>query len=287
MSPESREGGHVSSWVLVPAAESLRAEIDTIAPERDKTTDGSIGDTAHQGNPSDHNLDESGNTPDEDSDKVDEVHAIDVDKDLNLPDVTMQDVVDTLVERCRRDNSDPKNEARLKYIIFNGYIWDAPGWQKVKYTGSNPHDKHAHFSFEYDSQYSESTAPWGLIEKYGSEDEMAFLPEYGDTGEEVKFWQFLHNDMGYSVGAVDGHYGDATQAAFDKYRKAFGEGTGVKYVSGWHAWHILRGQAQKYAGKPGAPGAPGKDGQPGKDGADGTISGTYVVTGGEITMEGK
>lgn len=277
----------MGSWVLVPALESLRAEINTIAPNRSKTSDGTVGDSAHAGRSSDHNPDETGATPDEDSDSKNEVHGLDVDKDLNLPGVTMQDVVDTIVGRCRRDNSDPANEARLKYVIFDGYWWEAPDWERELYTGSNSHTEHAHFSAEYDSQYSESTAPWGLIEKYGSEDDMAFLPKYGDTGEEVKFWQFVHNDMGYSVGAVDGHYGDATQAAFDKYRKAFGEGTGVKYVSGWHAWHILRGQAQKYAGKPGAPGAPGAPGKDGADGADGVISGTYIVTGGEITMEGK
>jgi hypothetical protein len=157
----------LASWVLVPSLTSLSAELDVIAPNRDKGSDGSIGDDAHSQRSSDHNPDETGATPDEDSDSKNEVHAMDRDKDLKLSGVTMQDVVDHLVGECRKSGTSGKDRGRLKYIIFNGYIWDAPGWEKVKYTGSNPHDQHAHFSAEYDSQYSEDTSPWGLIDKFG------------------------------------------------------------------------------------------------------------------------
>lgn len=172
----------MASWVLVPALTALRAEFDKIAPGRDKSSDGSIGDDAHSTRSSDHNPDETGATPDEDSDAKNEVHAIDVDKDLGSG-LTMQAVVDYLVSECRKNNPNGKDRGRLKYIIFNGYIWDAPGWSKVAYTGSNPHDKHAHFSCEYDSEYSEDASPWGLVEKFGAS--MA-------TAKEV--WDYLLED---------------------------------------------------------------------------------------------
>jgi hypothetical protein len=150
--------------VLVPCLETLFDEFDELAPNRDTSTDGWIGDSAHADRSSDHNPDETGATPDEDSDNKDEVHAIDVDKDLNKSGTSMEDCVQTILKRCRKNNDDPDNEPRLKYIIYNRRIWEAPSWNERNYTGSNPHDKHAHFSAEYDSKYSEDTSPWGLLE---------------------------------------------------------------------------------------------------------------------------
>jgi len=150
--------------VLVPCLEVLFDEFDELAPNRDHGSDGWIGDSAHADSSSDHNPDETGKTPDEDSDSKDEVHAIDVDKDLKKDGTSMEDCVQLILKRCRRDNDDPENEPRLKYIIFNRRIWEAPSWNERGYTGSNPHDKHAHFSAEYDSQFSEDTSPWGLLE---------------------------------------------------------------------------------------------------------------------------
>lgn len=157
----------MTSWVLVPSLESLRAEINSIAPNRDKSSDGTIGDPAHAGRSSDHNPDETGTTPDEDSDSKNEVHGLDVDKDLKLSGVTMQMVVDSIVAECRKSGSSGLDKGRLKYVIFNGKWWEAPDWNKKDYTGDNPHDQHAHFSAEYDSKYSEDTSPWGLIAKFG------------------------------------------------------------------------------------------------------------------------
>jgi len=148
---------------LVPCLVTLREEFNTLNPNRDKGSDGWIGDTSHSSGSSDHNPDESGNTPDEDSDSKDEVHAIDVDKDLKLDSITMETCVQRILQRCRKNNSDPDNEPRLKYIIFNKRIWEAPNWSQHNYTGSNPHDKHAHFSCEYDSEYESDTSPWGLL----------------------------------------------------------------------------------------------------------------------------
>jgi len=217
----------MASWVLVPSLETLRAEFNTLSPGRDKASDGTIGDPAHADRSSDHNPDETGNTPDEDSDSVNEVHGLDVDDDLKLSNLTMEDCVQKILKRCRKDNSDPDNEPRLKYIIFNKRIWEAPNWNQQAYTGSNPHDKHAHFSAEYDSQYSQDTSPWGLIEESG--DDMPSAEEIADavwnrvmgTSSTAKRWPDTPNQKAMSylmlaaVHAKDGANADSAEVARD------------------------------------------------------------------------
>lgn len=150
----------MASWVLIPALKSLFAEFDRIAPRRDKASDGSIGDPAHQKEVSDHNPDETGSVPIHDADHVNEVHAIDVDDDLNESDLTMEKVVQFLLGRCRSGA-----EKRLRYIIYNRRIWSASsGWVQKTYTGASAHTEHAHFSASYDSNREASTASWHLEE---------------------------------------------------------------------------------------------------------------------------
>ena len=148
----------MAAAVLVPCGVRLRAEFNLIAPGRDKASDGWIGDTAHQQSSSDHNPDETGNVPIRDADKVNEVHAIDVDDDLRESDLTMEKVVQFLLGRCRSGA-----EKRLRYIIFNRRIWEASnGWKQRAYTGPSPHTEHAHFSFSYTTALEASTASWHL-----------------------------------------------------------------------------------------------------------------------------
>lgn len=149
--------------VLVPALVSLRSEFNALAPNRDKGAEGWIGDAAHQGTPSGHNPDESGVPENYDSDNIDEVRAIDIDKDLRLSDMDMQDCVDIIVgnHRAGRDN-------RLDYVIYNYYIYERQnGWRKRSFPDS-PHTDHAHFSSLPGSgsgtQNPENrTQPWGLL----------------------------------------------------------------------------------------------------------------------------
>lgn len=159
----------MATWFLVPSLTSLRAEFDMLAPARDHASDGSIGDEAHKQSSSDHNIDDGpdqGTTPSEDSDSTPEVHAIDVDKDLNKSGWTMEKAVEIIVTRHRSGKDD-----RLQNVIFNRRIWSASwGWTAHDYTGSNPHDKHAHFSAKYTTAQENDTRPWGLLE----EDDVAF-----------------------------------------------------------------------------------------------------------------
>ncbi len=52
-------------------------------PKRDTRSDGSIGDTSHQGYPSSHNPDRTGRAEYRDGDQLDGVRARDFDADLH------------------------------------------------------------------------------------------------------------------------------------------------------------------------------------------------------------
>ena len=148
----------MADWILVACLKRLFAEFDAIAPHRDHASDGSIGDTAHQHEVSDHNPDETGSVPIHDADHTNEVHAIDVDVDLREPGLSMETVVQFLLARCRNGA-----EKRLRYIIYNRRIWEADnGWKQRAYTGASAHTEHAHFSASYDTGREASTASWHL-----------------------------------------------------------------------------------------------------------------------------
>ena len=132
----------MADWILIPCLRALFMEFDRIAPSRDRASDGSIGDAAHQKEVSDHNPDETGSVPIHDADHINEVHAIDVDNNLRESDLTMEKVVQFLLGRCRSGA-----EKRLRYIIYNRRIWSASsGWVQKAYAGPSPHTEHAHFS---------------------------------------------------------------------------------------------------------------------------------------------
>lgn len=155
----------MAEWDLIPCLKKLFEDFDELAPERDHTTDGAVGDSGHAGNVSDHNPDETGKVPIHDADKKNEVHAIDVDKDLRHDTITMEKVVQFLLGRCRSGA-----EKRLRYIIYNRRIWSASsGWVQKTYTGANTHSAHAHFSASYDTKLETSTASWHLNDIEGAD----------------------------------------------------------------------------------------------------------------------
>jgi len=120
---------------LSKAAIQLREQFDDSYADRDRSSDGWIGDTRHAARPSDHNPDVEG-----------WVRAIDIDRDLSgkaKPDL-MPDLVDQIRILCKSGV-----EKRISYIIFDGFIYSAKfRFIKRKYTGANKHTKHAHFSFK-------------------------------------------------------------------------------------------------------------------------------------------
>lgn len=117
---------------LCKAGQQLRLQVDDSFPDRDRTSDGWIGDTRHQARPSDHNPDEQGI-----------VRAIDIDRDLSgkaKPDL-MPDLADQ-IRLCA------KSDKRISYIIFNGRIASSKkSWAWRPYDGINKHNHHCHISF--------------------------------------------------------------------------------------------------------------------------------------------
>ncbi len=149
----------------LPAIIAFENEMNTAFPNRDRSSDGEVGDARHAESVSNHNRDESGNTGRwHDADKIDEVHARDTDRDLRTPGWRMEMVLAILLDRVRRGV-----EKRITEIIFDGYIYTkARGWTKRKYSGSNPHDKHIHLSYAYGSGSGQDnpeniTTPYGIL----------------------------------------------------------------------------------------------------------------------------
>jgi len=118
---------------LCKAGQQLRLQVDDSYPDRDRTSDGWIGDTRHQARPSDHNPDAMGI-----------VRAIDVDRDLSgkaKPDL-MPDLADQ-IRLCAR-----AGDKRISYVIFDGKICSSKkSWAWRPYDGANKHNHHCHISF--------------------------------------------------------------------------------------------------------------------------------------------
>jgi hypothetical protein len=135
-------------WVVVPALDELRNQLNEAFPNRDKASDGSIGDYAHSIENSDHNPDDTGQGNagwDSDPDTKQEVRARDFDNNLNDPDVSAEEVVQHLLKYCRNGTF-----WWIRYIIYNKRWWhkDSNFVQKP-YTGASPHTEHFHVSNDH------------------------------------------------------------------------------------------------------------------------------------------
>ena len=136
-------------WVLTKGIEHLRGQVNAAFPDRDRKSDGTVGDLAHQTGSSGHNPDLTGKAEYRDGDRLDEVRAWDMDADLRMPGVTTQEFVDHI-------RGLPKLSTVLRYIIFNRKIYKASnGWKPETYDGPSPHTEHVHFSGAY-SQAADS-----------------------------------------------------------------------------------------------------------------------------------
>lgn len=132
-------------WKLAPSLIQLVVETDERYPDRDRRSDGSIGDAAHAARQSDHNPYEGW------------VHAVDLDEDLE-PGRDLADFVAHLVS-----SRDP----RIRYLIYEGRIVksyvDSAGripWLWHPYTGPNAHTQHLHVSINRAAAAREDLSPW-------------------------------------------------------------------------------------------------------------------------------
>ena len=139
------------AWRVAESLLTLRRQIDTMAPGRNKSSDGTIGDASHQSRNSDHNPNSDG-----------VVTAMDITNDpahgADAP----------ALGELLRLSGDP----RIKYVISNARIFSSKisPWKWRPYDGANAHREHIHISvMDQKSKYDDKT-PWQI-------DNMAIIAE--------------------------------------------------------------------------------------------------------------
>jgi hypothetical protein len=162
----------------------LVAEINAAAPQRKKTYDGWIGDSAHAARASAHNPNAAG-----------VVCAQDITHDP-AGGCDCQKLFDFL-----RQYPHPN----LRYLIFNRKAaYRSSGWAVRTYAGSNPHTGHLHVTVGTGTDGNtlppyDNTDPWGVATAFGKEDdlneqqtraliqeELKAYTEWGGTSQEGK-----------------------------------------------------------------------------------------------------
>jgi hypothetical protein len=197
--------------VLAANLAALRREINARWPDRDKRSDGWIGDSAHQARRSDHNPDGHG-----------VVHAIDVDKDGIDPRLLV-----------RRAISHPT----VEYVIFDRTIWSRRRqFAPRKYAGPNPHTHHIHVSSRHGRHFETDRTGWGLAATAAKSQAQAKpAPTPGPNrpgsrtlrltdprmkGKDVAFVQRFIGER--QAGSADGVFGPRTEAGVRFYQKLRG-----------------------------------------------------------------
>jgi Transglycosylase SLT domain len=149
----ARRGGmltqQVRGWRVAESLQRLLAQVNQMAPSRNKASDGSIGDPRHQSHASDHN-------PWIVDGKMGVVTARDITHDPRNG-CDAQKIADSIVA-----SRDP----RVKYLIWNRQICSSQvqPWTWRRYTGSNPHNKHIHISVLPQKAKYDDTSDWHLTQ---------------------------------------------------------------------------------------------------------------------------
>lgn len=176
---------------LAPSLARFRTSINTRWPGRDKSSDGWIGDRAHQARTSDHNPAASG-----------VVRALDIDKDgVHIPTVLAAALI----------------HPATRYVIHAARIMHVDSdFRPKKYTGSNLHYGHVHTSIQHT--------------KYAEADKTDWLPVAGSwvwpylksgmDGKAVRQLQAYLVGHGHSL-AIDGDFGPATDSAVRGFQRKF------------------------------------------------------------------
>lgn len=145
------------AWRLAQSLITLRDEVNRMAPNRSKESDGTIGDQAHASRASRHNPNAAG-----------VVTAMDITSDPGggMP---IHDIAEQIV-------ANPNRHPELSYVISNRRTAGrSTGWRWVAYSGTNPHEKHVHFGVG-NGPDSAPTGPYDSSESWnlqGEEDEVS------------------------------------------------------------------------------------------------------------------
>lgn len=138
-------------WRIAECLEVLRKQINSLAPNRDKVSDGGIGDAAHQSSNSDHNP-----------------WVVDAGKGV----VTARDFTHSPKTGCDAgviaEALRASRDRRIKYIIWNRRICASEArdgqsaWAWRPYTGKNPHNHHVHVSVRPEKTLYDDAKPFEL-----------------------------------------------------------------------------------------------------------------------------
>lgn len=202
-----------SGWRLAKGLVTLFDQVDNAFPGRNKSSDGTIGDTAHQATTSDHNP-HSG-----------VVYALDI----------THDPVHGVDTYKMFDQFQAAKDERIKYVISNRKIMSGTGqnntaWEKRPYNGTNPHDMHIHVSAK-DVPTGDKTTPWDISTDHVPPPIVIDKPTIakGSRGDDVKIVQQLL--------MVDGIFGPATEQAVKQFQKD--NGLSVDGIVGPYTWRAL------------------------------------------------
>jgi lysozyme family protein len=132
-------------------------------------------------------------------------------------------------------------DPRIRYIISNGQIFTptvSSSWRT--YSGSNPHDHHAHVSVSESPSLFDSTTNWqweaGMKAMPGDRPVTPQITDpvlrKGSKGDDVRRLQTL---LGIKV---DGDFGPATEKAVKAFQSA--RGLGADGVVGLYTWRALK-----------------------------------------------
>lgn len=178
------------SYYLAPSLVRARIVINARWPHRDHTSDGWIGDAAHQGRVSDHNPNARGS-----------VNALDVDVDgIHVPTL----IAGFLVHPATH------------YVIHNRRIYNREmAFRPAVYTGDNPHIDHVHESIRQDTTAENDPTPWVLI---GGIPSTWRELRQGTTGRDVYELQAILNGQGASL-RLDGTFGPYTDGAVRTFQR--------------------------------------------------------------------
>jgi hypothetical protein len=135
-------------WRVAKSLETLRRQINEMAPDRDKSSDGTIGDASHQARRSDHNPNADG-----------VVTAMDITNDP-AHGVDARGIAEMLLV---------SRDSRIKYVISDRKIFSSPGfstsktpWHWRPYSGANAHTRHVHVSVLGDKKLYDDQREWAI-----------------------------------------------------------------------------------------------------------------------------
>jgi len=209
------------------AAKSLDVllhEVNDRWPNRDKRSDGGIGDKAHQMRKSDHNP----------------VNGV-----FHARDIT-HDPVSGPRGKNLANALAASRDARIDYMISDREIMygmhGVHPWQWGPYHGVNPHNHHMHISVVDTPNLADSERTWDLSayvdEPAQPHEVVPHFPTLSNSaeGDAVKVLQNKLNVHGAGL-KVDGKFGGATEAAVRTFQKV--QGIKVDGIVGPYTWDKL------------------------------------------------